>query len=303
MSQYGLHEPKYKFDLQGATPPISFHESSFPAAETLLHDIQNLHNPSLALQHAISYGIPVGLAKKELFEDHVIADLHRYFRRKGIAAQDIPDVLMSLKGVVLRDECGVVERFRLGTTCKVASANGDQEWILEISTIFQVGPVDNNYYIFVNGIYYIPTYVNGNIAYHLWTQTQQTIPRNYVQDSIQPTCQIKRKVIMYPDPSNLNNPGFFLCIDFKKPELVKYVDVPIYPEEGETVRVLGTINKVWFALVRDVDYAAREAKVHWYRETRRQGIWTLTNQEDSIKFCSITKLCTVDKVFGGLSIV
>ena len=83
------------------------------------------------------------------------------------------------------------------------------------------------------------------------------------------------------------------------------MNIPIYPKVHveETVRVLGAGNEVWFALVGEVDYVAREAKVHWYKETRRQGIWTLTSQEDSIKFCSITKLCTVHKVFGGLSIV
>jgi hypothetical protein len=221
LSRYAVDEPKYKFDLEGTTPPISFHESTFPAAEALLHDILNLHNPSLALQHAISYGIPVGLAKKKVFEDFVIADLYRFFRRKGIPAQDIPNILISLKSVVLEDECGVLERFSSGTTCKMACSNSDQEWILEISDIFQVGPVDNNYYNFVNGTYYIPTYVNGNIAYYEWTQTQQTIPRNYVQDSVQPTCQIKRKVMMYPDPSNLKDPRFFICIDFKKAELVR----------------------------------------------------------------------------------
>ncbi len=171
--------------------------------------------------------------------------------RKGIPAQDIPNILISLKTVVLKDECGVVERFSLGTTCKIASSNSDQEWILEISDIFQAGPVDNNYYNFVDGTYYISTYVNGNIAYHKWTQTQQTIPRYYVQDSVQPTCQIKRKVMMYPDPSNLKDPRFFLFfLDFKKPELVKLVNVPIYPKVEETVRVLGAGNEVWFALVR-----------------------------------------------------
>ena len=43
---------------------------------------------------------------------------------------------------------------------------------------------------------------------------------------------------MYPDPADLDNPSFF-CIDFKNPELVKEVTVPVYPQLEETICILG----------------------------------------------------------------
>jgi hypothetical protein len=174
---------------------------------------------------------------------------------------------------------------------------------MEIMEVFQVGPVGDHFYTFVNGPYFIPTLNNGNIVYHEWTQTEQLISRNYTRDSIQPTCKIKRKVIMYPDPSDLDNPQFYLCIDFKNPELVKELNVLIYAKVAETVNVLGTFNNTWFGMVRGVDQEVRKARLQWYKETRRQGVWTLTDQEDEIYFRSIIKVCIVTRVFGGYNIL
>ena len=199
------------------------------------------------------------------------------------------------------EDVRLVERFTTGTTCKIASEN-DEEWIMEISEVFQVEPVDNKYFIFVNETYFIPTLNNGNTIYHPWVQTPQLISRNYIIDSIRPACKIKRKVIMYPDPSDLHNPFFYLCIDFKKPELINEVHVPVYTSEGETIHILGADNEDWFGLVQQVDYEAREASVKWYAETRRQGVWVLTNQQDNVHFSSILNVCQVNRTFGGYNI-
>ena len=174
---------------------------------------------------------------------------------------------------------------------------------MEIGEIFQVGPADGKYFIFVNGRYFITTLNNGNIIYHPWTQTPQLIPRNYVRDTIQPTCKITRKVILYPDPSELDNPGFYLCIDFKKPELGKDVQVPVYPAVGETIKVLGAGGEDWYGIVQQVDYDARKTNLRWYRQTQRQGIWTIMNQEDEVHFSSVVKACQAVRVFGGYRIM
>ena len=147
-------------------------------------------------------------------------------------------------------------------------------------------------------------YSNGNIIYHEWTKTPQLIPRTYMRDSIQPTSNMKRKVTMYPEPKNIKNPSYFLCIDFANPaDLDGQVHVPVYPREQDTVCVKGTGNELWYGLVQDVDRQARKLTVQWYAETRRQGIWFLSSQqEDIIRFSSIMNLCNVKRTFGGYSI-
>ena len=145
---------------------------------------------------------------------------------------------MAIKLLAIQDIVGDIQKISRGTVCKVGSA--DEDWIVE------VGPVNEKYYIYINGTYYIPTLNNGNIIYHAWAKTAQLIPRNYVRDSIQPTCNIKRKVMMYPDPSNLDDPAFYLCLDFKNPELVEKINVPVYPKVEETICIFGADNQNWF---------------------------------------------------------
>ena len=108
-----------------------------------------MYNPLPAIQHAMSYGVAVGLMKRNVFPESIIADLNRFFARNGIPGQDIPNVFISLKIIVLRDEVVDVERFTEGTTCKIVPDN-EEECIMEISQTFQVGPVDDKHYIFVN---------------------------------------------------------------------------------------------------------------------------------------------------------
>ena len=80
--------------------------------------------------------------------------------------------------------------------------------------------------------------LNGRIAMHPWTQTTQFVQRHYARERLQLTSQLKRKVILYPEPSNLGNPSFYLCIDFNKNNFME-VSVPFYPEAEEYVNVQG----------------------------------------------------------------
>ena len=72
---------------------------------------------------------------------------------------------------------------------------------------------------------------------------------------------------MYPDPSDLENPSFHLCIDLKRSELVKEALVPIYPIVGETIGILRKNNELWFGLAKAVNYQTRVATVKWYLKT------------------------------------
>ena len=109
--------------------------------------------------------------------------------------------------------------------------------------------------------------------------------------------------MMYPEPSDLDNPSFYLCVDFKNPELLRKVHVPVYPQLEDTICVLGADNQEWFALVEQVDNEERTAVVKWYSEARRPGVWILMNQEDEVNFSSVLRTCQINRVFGGYSIV
>ena len=73
------------------------HESSFSAGKSLLHDMQQLQDPSPEVQHAMSYGVPVGRMDRKVFSDTIIADVNRFFTRSNIHVQAMPNQLMSVR--------------------------------------------------------------------------------------------------------------------------------------------------------------------------------------------------------------
>ena len=65
-----------------------------------------------------------------------------------------------------------------------------------------------------------------------------------------PSSCIQRKVMLYPEPDNLTDPSFYVCIDYQRPHFpVSSVIVPVYPEVGDMILVKGDDPEPWRALV------------------------------------------------------
>ena len=196
----------------------------------------------------------------------------------------MPNILQTSKNVALFDQYKEVTKVSQQDTIKLKGTTTTEEWIMKVEEIIQVGPVEGLFYTYINGTYHIPLFQNGEVDYHMWTSTPKFITRTYQRNSVQPLASFCRKAMMYPVPGNTGNPNYFLCIDYKNAELVKTIKVPIYPDVGETVKIKGTGNQEWYGKINHVSVTERKARVQWYRETRRNGIWTLTNDEDDIYF-------------------
>ena len=120
---------------------------------------------------------------------------------------------------------------------------------------------------------------------HPWTKTTQFVKRYYPRLRIQLSSQIKRKIILYPEPSNLDNPSFFLCIDFDS----KKVDepaVPFYPESEDFIKIQGVRQEIWYGKVITVDHVRRQAQIQWFDE-RRPGQLVLIDHQATVAYASI----------------
>jgi len=278
-------------------------ESSIAAASALIDNFSN--HESLRMHHALKNGVAVGKIKHKLFDDHQITDIKRYLKRKYPALEiEVPSFLPSIKSVIIKDQFGMIVKLEKGDTCFISVGNnGEEEWVMEIDQMVLVGPFDGHFFSFVDGKYYIPGLLHGNVVRHTWTETTKLLPRAYTRDSVQPIANFKRKVILYPNPSSLDDPRYFLSIDLYNPEVCKEVPVPLYPEDGDTVKVRGTRNDTWYGHVCEVDNHAATVNVKWYQETRRQGVWTLTTQVDRIHFASLLGTVQTRRVFGGVRYV
>lgn len=302
LCRYNDGTANFAFDeaILAGDDPFFLNENSITAASALIQHLSNHVSPKV--YHAIRNGIAVGKIKRKVFEDHQITDMKRHFRRyHPTVTAEVPTFLQTLSSVIIRDEFSMVVKLAKGDTCIIqGGVDGEEEWIMELTDIIQVGPFDGHFFTFIDGKYFIPAITHGNVVRHTWTMTSKLLPRTYTRDSVQPITAFKRKVIIYPDPSSLDAPKYFLIIDLYNPEVSKEVNVPLFPENGDTVKVMGTQNNFWYGYVHEVEAENRTLKVQWYQETRRQGVWTLTPQVDQIHYASLLVTVQTRRVFGGV---
>lgn len=302
LCQYHTGRDTFTFDegLLNQDVPFYLNEKSIKAASALIQHFSNHASPNMC--HAIKNGVAVGKVKRKVFEDHQIADIKRYLSQKyPLLNIEVPTFLQSLSSVLIKDQFGTIMKLEKGSTFIIAGgANEEEEWVMELTEMMQAGPFDGQFISFVDGKYYIPAFLHGKVVRHTWTQTQKLLPRTYARDSVQPIANIKRKVIIYPDPSSLDDPNYFLAIDIYNPAVRKGVNVPLFPEEEDTVKVIGTRTEIWYGKVCEVDLETHSLKVQWYQETRRHGVWTLLSNVDRIRFESLIGFVQTKRVFGGI---
>lgn len=301
LSTYGEGK-HYKFNIQATLDnhvSFYFHEKSIEAATTLLEECDGHESP--LVQHAISHGVAVGKIKRQHIYGHQLNDIKRYFCREFPNAEiAVPDIVKLPSSVIMFDEFGQVIKVCKGSICVVSGGqDAREEWVIEISKIVIVGPIEQCYFTFIDGRYFIPAFSNGIAVKHDWTDTHKLLPHSYTRDSVQPLPNIKRKVILYPEPSNAEDPQYFLKIDIHKPEVELPVQVPVSPEVDDSVKIRGTNNEIWYGKVQEVHDHQQTITVAWYNESRRADVWRLTAQEDTVSCFSILDLVEVRRVFGG----
>ena len=280
--------------------PFYFNENSITAASALIQHLGNHASPKIC--HAIKNGVAVGKVKRKVFKQNQVADIKRHLAQKYPSLNiEVPTFLQSLRSVLIKDQFGMMMKLEKGDACIIAGGtNEDEEWIMELTEMMQAGPYNGQFISFVDGKYYIPGFAHGNMVKHPWTRTQKLLPHTYARESVQPIANFKRKIILYPEPSSLDDPNYFLPIDIYNPAVYKEVNVPPFPEDGDTVKVMGVRNETWYGKVSEVDSEAQSLKVQWYQETRRQGVWTLLPNVDTIHFGSLLGFVQTRRVFGGI---
>ena len=120
-----------------------------------------------------------------------------------------------------------------------------------------MGPVRNQFYVFVDGDYYVPAIDRSNnnaVIHHPWTETPELVFRNYARGHLQLSNQLSRVIILYPEPSSLEHLSFYLAIDFDQSPQLRDITVPVYPIVGDILAIRDPANVTWFRKVQDVTY-------------------------------------------------
>ena len=117
-------------------------------------------------------------------------------------------------------------------------------------------------HIFIRGEKYIP--LPGS-PIHPYSSHQMVQPTSTIV--VYPIGSFLRKVILYPDPDNLDSPTYYVVVDLERPHIPleqSDVIIPAYPLAGDMVLVQGGNDELWHAHVISVDHRNEYCQVIFY---------------------------------------
>jgi len=168
----------------------------------------------------------------------------------------------------------------------------DEEIVIQAMEYFAIVHC-NKCYSFVKGKVFQP---QGNC--HEYSGNMFVLPTT--REVTFSSCNVLRKLMLYPDPENIDSPSCYVVIDYLRPKLPITLDeviIPVYPKQGDMVNVRGDNDDLWFAHVLLSDDRSKACKVHFYVEDpvgcgkyRRESLGR--HAVETIMWDSILKLAT-----------
>ena len=181
--------------------------------------------------------------------------------------------------------------YRLGENIVYTLPSNGQEKLFTLTELVRI-KLNEKYHLFAIGDCLEHVMHGSDVGIHQWGKHALLRPAG-VQITVPSSC-IQRKVMLYPEPANLSDPSFFVCIDYQRPEFpVTNVIVPSYPEVGDMLLVKGDDPEPWRALALNVQQRNKVVQVQFYvphpRWGRQSGCWVREGtRSQQVHFKSIT---------------
>lgn len=297
---------RYRFDIDIVEErPLYLNERSFEAASKLLKDLHDKGDQVPQSDWLIKSGVLLGSLKRKFLTDNLRHDVKQILQRDENFSGEIPQIARMTKSLVKYDTNGTIIKFSEGDACIIVGGDQFQEqWTLELKEFILIGPHNGKYYIFFDGIYYIPAFnaARTEAQIHPWTKTLLLVKHDYNRGRLQLSHQIKRKVILYPEPEELENPSYYLAIDFDKQASDEIVQVPVFPVENDFLSIQGTGNETWYGRVVNVNTENNSTHVRWCTLDRHKRLRFL-DQSDTVFFSSIKSILEVRRSNNGFVVV
>ena len=135
---------------------------------------------------------------------------------------------------------------------------------------FICGVVDNQFHSLLRGnLYDGKKDDEGSPKIHCYNFGKIVVPTH--EQRIVPTEKLLRKVMLYPEPKNLDSPSCYIVIDFMRmslPVLPDEVIVPFYPQADDVVIV--ACGEEYVAHIKNVQEKEKTVKLHYFIEDSRK---------------------------------
>ena len=162
--------------------------------------------------------------------------------------------------------------YRAGETVIIADNNATDVENVACVDAFICAVVDDQFHSLLRGSLY-PTVKDdaGLPEIYCYNFGKLVVPS--VQQLFVPTERILRKVVLYPDPENLDNPTHYVVIDFMQKELpvsCDTVNIPFYPQPEDVVVVACADGENYISRICSVQERDKTVKLHYYVEDQRK---------------------------------
>jgi len=143
--------------------------------------------------------------------------------------------------------------YRLGENIIVSGEDGD-ECVLIITQLLRTNII-NEHHLFVVGDCYQTVIYNSEKQLHQWSKGALVRPSS--TDKIVHCSKILRKIMLFPDPENLNDPSMYVCIDFQRQcfPLASVIEV------GDLLLIKGDDPDPWRAMLSAVQERSQTVQV------------------------------------------
>lgn len=159
--------------------------------------------------------------------------------------------------------------YRTGEYALVRQNDRSTQSVVRITNVLVVQS-RNVYFNFVQGEKYsLLRKDSGDVDLHPFSDSVKVVPST--NSIVVPTTDLLRKVMLYPEPENLEDPSHYIVIDYLRQEVPlssRDVLVPFYPEVDDMVLVRGDVGEEpWLGHIQSVDVTNKTCQLHFYIET------------------------------------
>lgn len=240
---------------------------------------------STCSKERLSTGILIGSGKILELSPQQLADIKFWMQHK-FPKEDAPQVAYVYSKVLITNDIGIGTVYRVGDVIAIQDVfASNSEWVMELRTIISYGPIEDQYYTFVDGEYYVPQTLRGSLVLEDWTQLPKLMKWTYANLCVQKSGQVRRKLMLYPDPHR--NSSFFVALDTENYVSPTAVVIPPYPIVGKVVVTDHSSRLYVVQSVNSVDHTFRGIELK--QSSCRQYYLKTCNQKN--KYLSSKAIC------------
>ena len=135
---------------------------------------------SAEVERCFGSGIMIGCEQTISLEERQMSDIKYWIQQDGINSSDLPNIASSFKRILKVTDYGIGKVFRVGEYVTLRDTVDDgREWLLETTKFIVYGPVNSQYYFFVDGNYFVSKSRASVIETDDWTGQPILIRHNF----------------------------------------------------------------------------------------------------------------------------